>query len=292
MPERPNRITLEQIAEVYKIVPAPLQAAQGWDHLTVAVQILCHFLGKEWCKKQMKTQDYFGINYWGKDYDPNSIGPLPMQMGATNLLQLAEAIFNLQHIPGFHSCLDRMRTGKKSQLEATYAEIAFARGLFFFEVDFEFNESVRAKHRDYDFIIRYPDGRKVCADAKNRSETGDFNPELLTNAWGKSVKKQLPPLEPSIIFHKVPDDWIMVQERVERLRQVAVNFLQHTRRVVSIKFYTEYPLFYQTGMSVGYASNEVNNERNKFDPGRNWDLFNRACPFRWTSIYSQVPGHG
>jgi hypothetical protein len=150
------------------------------------------------------------------------------------VLDFAETLFNLQHIPGFDDRADQMRTGP---VEATYAEFDFARFLYIHGIDFEFVVACGVKGEDYDFGIRYPDGREACADAKCRLEENEIKPETLKRPLEKARKSNLPKNKPGIVFVKVPQAWLLEAPVRQQMIAVVKDFLRQTERIVSVVLY-------------------------------------------------------
>jgi len=119
----------------------------------------------------------------------------------SRLLDFAENLFNLQYIDGFDDRVDQMRTG---DIEATFAEFDFARFLYIHDINFKFVVRSGLAGKDYDFGIRYSDGRDACADAKCRLEDTEMRAETILNALRKARTNNLPLDEPGIVFVKVP----------------------------------------------------------------------------------------
>jgi hypothetical protein len=90
----------------------------------------------------------------------------------TQVLDFAENLFNLQHVEGFDDRVNQMRTGS---IEAAFAEFDFARFLYVHDIDFKFVVPCGVAGKDYDFSIKYADGRQACADAKCLRQSSPTN---------------------------------------------------------------------------------------------------------------------
>jgi hypothetical protein len=125
---------------------------------------------------------------------------------------------------------------------------------------------------DYDFEILYPGALKVPADAKCKFETTKVNPESVRNSL-KKARTQLPEDRPSLVFVKVPQNWIDDIEVVKALETIAIDFFRNTDRVVSIKFYVSHLELTNQGVHHRHAIREITNCNSRLHNGRNWDLF-------------------
>ena len=124
----------------------------------------------------------------------------------SRLLDFAENLFNLQNIDGFDDRVNRLRAD--SMIESTFAEFDFARFLYIHDIDFKFVVPCGVAGKDYDYRIRYADGREVCADAKCRLEGTQMRADTIVNALKKARSNNLPHDEPGAVFVKVPASWL------------------------------------------------------------------------------------
>ena len=194
----------------------------------LALWIVDHFLGRESVTDQILEGEKRG-------FLSHAIGtPVEGEERSYRVVELAELLFNLQHIEGFDQCIKRMRRG---DIEGTHAELDFGRMLHSAGVKFQFVEPQGIRGRDYDVEIMLPDGVEVCADAKCKIEATEFSAGTVKNSLD-SARKQFPPDRPSAIFIKVPSRWRWEFQRSDELVEIADKFLAGTGRIVSVKFYT------------------------------------------------------
>jgi len=199
------------------------------------------------------------------------------------VVELAENLFNLQHIEGFDACIDQMRGGAE-KIESTCAELDFGRFLYIHDVGFRFVVPQMLKGGDYDYEVTYPDGCKVAADAKCKFETTAINADSLRNSM-KKARGQLPADRAGIIFIKVPQRWIEDPGTFEAMVRTAREFLATTGRVVSIKFYVSHLEIGNGMVRHRHAFKEITNSASRFHGGRNWDLFtNYYVPPSWNGM--------
>jgi hypothetical protein len=160
----------------------------------------------------------------------------------------------LQRIPGFDTCIDRMRHGVL--IESTYAELDFGRMLYSSNVDFRF----------------VADGLVVCADAKCKVETTDFSENTVMNAL-KDARTQFTEDRPSIIFMKFPHHWFgkPIPPGVS-LNSIARRFLRTTGRIVSVKFYASHIEYRDKELWHYLKHTEVPNPNNRFGSSRDWKM--------------------
>ena len=80
------------------------------------------FLGEEWFDRHVipnrRKPGFFTMD------ESNAV---QLDTSAYRIMLLAEALYNLQNVPGFDECITRMRDG---DIEGTYAELDFGRMLF------------------------------------------------------------------------------------------------------------------------------------------------------------------
>jgi hypothetical protein len=245
--------------------------------------VIKYFFGEEWIEEHLSPQraaDGFLRVVPGEAADA--------QISAFKIVDFAELLYNLQHIPGFYVCIDRIRRGT---LEPTYAELDLGRMLYCRGVEFRFVEPQQQKGLDYDIEIRLPDGVLVCADAKCKVDSTDFSVDTVRRSLEKA-RTQFPKDRPSIIFLKVPDRWIEQPRFGASLNEIAVQFLRGTGRIVSVKFYFSRTIYRDKALMHEHVFKEISNPNNRFDSLRDWDMFAEpnasstwnGMPARWARL--------
>ncbi len=264
------RVSWQSLVDLLPTYPAEILSRQPAINFVTAMRLVNHFMGGEWVNRHaspFKTRP----------------GPLRLQIegdeglaavSGQKLVDLGEMLLNLQHIEGFDSCIRRLRDG---DVEPTLAELAIAGMLYINDWPFRFVEPTGVKRSDYDYEITFPDGLKVCADAKCKIESTPLSENTISNAL-KKAHGQLPEEWPGIVLVKFPPSWLEVSGHLDTfLRPTNEFFLSHTR-VVSVVFYTTPLNFDGTTMMQAHRFMELGNARNKFDARRDWRLFNNWHP--------------
>jgi hypothetical protein len=226
--KRLAQITRQHLLKTVGNFPTKLRNDDSKRSFWLSVAVIKYFFGEEWIEEHLSPQratDGFLRVVPGEAADT--------QISAFKIVDFAELLYNLQHIPGFYVCIDRIRRGT---LEPTYAELDFGRMLYCGGVEFRFVEPQQQKGLDYDIEIRLPDGVLVSADAKCKVDSTDFSVDTVRRSLEKA-RTQFPRDRPSIIFLKVPDRWIEQPLFGASLNEIAVQFLRGTGRIVSVKFY-------------------------------------------------------
>ena len=144
----PPRISFADLMETARSLPEVVRADPSRLTFTMAVTVMRHFFGKQWCEDHI-IQDATHSRPSGflrLDFTPGFEG----ERKTSRVLDFAETLFNLQHIEGFDDRVDQMRAG---QIEATFAEFDFARFLFLHDIGFRFVSPTGAKGEAYDFGI-------------------------------------------------------------------------------------------------------------------------------------------
>jgi hypothetical protein len=78
-------------------------------------------------------------------------------------VDLAELLFNLQHVTNFNYCVDRLRHG---DIGSALAELDIARMLYINCIKFWFVAPVGQTGWDYDLEVVYPSGIIACLEVK------------------------------------------------------------------------------------------------------------------------------
>jgi hypothetical protein len=274
-----RRISVPDLEETRRNFPEEVRADKARETFTMAVSIVRHFFGHDWYMDNV-FQDAEGSQPSGFmriDYTPGPKGELK----TSRLLDFAENLFNLQHIEGFDDRVEQMRT---SSIEATFAEFDFGRFLYIHDIDFKFVTACGVAGKDYDYRIRYADGRQICADAKCRLEGTAMRAETIMNALRKARTNNLPPDEPGAAFVKVPQSWL--EDEAMRLGIYATvrEFLRNTARVVTVVIYAVVvkELKEEKMMLMRHRFHEFENPAHRFDRSQNWVLFrDYTVPEEW-----------
>lgn len=224
---------------------------------------------------------FFGMNWLDKHLDPDGNSGFLRQVPgddeaqgkqAYRVLDLAELLFNLQDRIGFAECIERMKNG---DIEGTYAELDFGRMLHIHDVKFRFVVPTGRKGSDFDIEIECDDQTTICADAKCKVVSTEFSQTTIWNTL-HDARTQFPPDRPSALFVKLPAHWMKDEQRSLEMFEVAHKFLRQTKRIVSVKFYVDQLIYSDNVITHIQAFKEFSNPSNRFDPNRNWNLFNSS----------------
>jgi len=251
----------------------------------LAVSIVRHFFGHQWYLTMFsKTPPGRGLTAsCASTTRSGAVG----ESKTSRLLDFAENLFNLQNIDGFDDRVNRLRAD--SMIESTFAEFDFARFLYIHDIDFKFVVPCGVAGKDYDYRIRYADGREVCADAKCRLEGTQMRADTIVNALKKARSNNLPHDELGAVFVKVTASW---------LEDEAVRaFLRNTQRIVSVLIYAVVMIELKDRrmMLMRHRFQEFDNLGHRFDRSKGWLLFRDyqvpkewgGMPPKWHRIFSQ-----
>jgi len=293
MKSTPTRITLADLPLTVASFPLEVRQEPNWTTFNLSTSIIGHFLGKEWVKAnivQREAGSAIPAGFFQMDFSSPQIA----EAKTARILDFAETLFNLQHVPGFDQRIDQMRTG---DVEAAYAEFDFGRFLYIHDITFCFVVPSGRRGSDYDCAVSYADGRTACADAKCRIESSEVRPEAIRHALETARKKNLPPDEPGIVFVKVPQRWLEFADVRHGLVDVATDFLRNTKRVVLVALYcsVQSPAAGQQLMVLRHLQEEVESTNHRFDRTRSWRLFKgfqvpagwNGMPPKWHRIFSK-----
>ncbi|UWU66105.1 hypothetical protein [Bradyrhizobium sp. NC92] len=271
------RISKAQLDQLYlQMQDKDVNLQQASVYLGLGV--IMHMLGEKWMHHYVSQEAKF----------PNmltltSSGGEIEAARQLRLGDLAEVLFNLQNVPGFDECVERLKAG---DIEATLAELDLGRFLYLHSVTFRYVVPISKKGSDYDVEITYPNGVTACADAKCKVE-GEFNARTIEHSL-ETARKQLPKDKPGIVFVKHPAAW--AKENFAELRDLTHKFFRRTKRIVSVVFYVQ--PFERRGDQLlhqhGHA--EFSNPGTRFGNNIDWNLFpvgylkNLQVPDHWQQI--------
>lgn len=230
----------------------------------LSLAIVRHFLGARWADDHIQDNGqpgYLRLNWNDRKQ---------IQEQSFRIVDLAEILFNLQHVYGFDDCIKRMQEG---DIEGTYAELDLGRMRYLSLMTFRFVIPSGRKGDDFDIEIILANDLVVSADAKCKVETTKYSDNTVLHSL-QHARGQFPKDRPSIIFVKVPPRWLLASDDVKpKLTNIANRFLRGTGRIVSVKFYSSFIYWADGAVTHTQAFHEINNPFNRFDPSRNWDMF-------------------
>ena len=203
------------------------------ESLSLAAAILRHFFSEAWWNRWVMPEtakpNFLRID----EFDQTRL-----DLTALRVIDLAEVLYNLQHVPGFDDCIAKMRNG---DIEGTYAELDLGRMLYLNQVYFRYVVPQKVKGLDYDVEVEYPDGVIACAEAKCSIESTELSANTIRNKVG--------PCAPAIAARPAGDSICQNATQVdgrERIPQdnywrCARFFARHeARRVGQILRFTEF----------------------------------------------------
>jgi hypothetical protein len=259
-------------------LPPEIRGDRGQFLFTLSGYIIAAFTSLDWVKENMLANSFGTTSEQGfLQVDPS--GDIARETKYLRMLELAEILLNLQGVEGFDDCVERMKTGDANQIEATVAELEFAKLLRMHDIDFKFVVPDRiAGGRNYDFELTLATNPVVCADVKCKLESTDIDPLSVRNTLSAG-RRQLPRDQPGILYVKVPQHWFERPEMAEELRRIAQGFLRSTARVVMVCYYLSHLRFDTVRQETTHqhAFDEIVNPSSRF-PHRDWRLFSNFTP--------------
>lgn len=267
-PSRPSmtarsfpRVTKQLLHATIATLPPELRANGMTQSVHLAFATLHHFFGLEWLERYVRPDTARPNSLRIEEGDGHRL-----DLSTLRVIDLAEVLINLQDVPGFSECIEKMRKG---DIDGTFGELDLGRMLFLNQVPFEFVVAQGAKTLDYDVEVTFPDGVVACAEAKCNVESTNLGKNTILNKL-KKASKQLPPDRPGIIFVKMPPGWMDQKDFTEMTLGVAREFLKRPSRVVSVKFYVSPNQVVNGFIKQEHAYKEISNPE---VTGRDWRLF-------------------
>lgn len=277
----PN-VTVAELRQHLARLPAEISQDYGRRSFTLATYIINAFTGPQWVEQNMIANTLGAAARTGF-FQMEFGDDIVRETKSLRMFELAETLFNLQMVEGFYECVERLKTGGPDQIEATMAELEFAKLLYWHNIDFRFvTPEKSASGKNYDFEIRLKSHPIVCADAKCKLESTDIDADSVRNTLRKG-RDQLPKDKPGIIYVKVPQHWFEQPTMAAELETLAKNFLRLTERVVLVCYYISHLSFEPENKRTlhQHAFQEHPNPKTRF-LFRDWRLFkNYTVPPEW-----------
>jgi hypothetical protein len=288
-PNRPRRPALreilrEEIRQTYDRILTDYPDNRGNRTQALACAIIRNYLGDGWLEKYV---DHTSRRASYLRFDPSSSMP-EKGRALMRYWEFAESLLNLQKADGFAAVLDELSYGK---VESACAEIDIARMVLFHELKFRFVSPIRGSKLNYDFEIFYPDGFKVCADAKCKFEATQLRASSIYGSL-KDARSQLPDNEPSVVLVKVPEKWVSDIDLAKEIIREAEAYLRQSDHIMSIKFYAPITVIDDERATRAHVYKEISNPN---FPDRDWDMFRddmrspvNGMPSWWIRIFPEL----
>jgi hypothetical protein len=142
------RISLASLNDAHDRLPKEVKGSGVNTSLALGAAVVRGMLGEGWAEKRVypskRNRGFLTVN---------ESSPEAIDLSAYKIIDLEELLFNLQHVPGFDECVDRMRRG---DFEGTYAELDFGRMLNWNNIQFQYVVPTGTKRSSYDVDIILP----------------------------------------------------------------------------------------------------------------------------------------
>jgi hypothetical protein len=199
---------------------------------TLSLEVLIYFLGFPWVDANVLwlNPPLDGRSAAGRKYFSTHAKDDPKRIRyQIRVTQLAQNLFNLQHIDGFKQRLLLMRT---SNIESAAGEMEGAALLATPNLKFRFITPTGVKGQDYEGEFSTHAGRVIACEIKVKAEKTKLT---LKSVWGtlEEARQQLPKDRPGAIFLKVPDTWVD-ESSTEPLIGAFEKIFRQSNRVINI----------------------------------------------------------
>lgn len=263
-PQPVGRMTRRDLKWLSDHLPRRFGGLSAPRAYVLAKYAMAKFFGKDWVVRHIDNLNspspFLRVVY------EESVARISHEIRVT---MLAEMLFNLQEIEGFHHPAEHIRDG---QIESGYAELEMGRFLSVHHIPFRF--VVPSAGATWDLEVIYPDGLAACADTKCKLEDTEPSTKTLENSL-REARSKFPSDRPSIVFIKVPREWI-TQAFEEEVDAFLARFFRGTGRIVSVVIYAS-KIGFQDNLHTEVMSHlECISHHHRFDRLRDWKLFPNA----------------
>jgi len=161
---------------------------------------------------------------------PKSHSEKDLAMHRLRTVEFAEAMFNLQLVPGIFELYQKIFSQPDS-MEAHYLELEALKILLEAHLQFRINKPKDFQPNHDCEIIISPDLMAPC-EVKCRLETSEFSSHAVSNPL-KKAKNQLPKDGCGVVILKVPEAW-----NIGQVQDCVRNELRKTTRISEVIVYT------------------------------------------------------
>lgn len=218
--EKELKIISEKIKEEYP------ERNKDFYKMFLSTELLRMLIDNEWVNQTLfshhntlEKKNLDGYNYFKS--------PILGYVWQTRICRLAERVYNLQNVPNFKNIIKDIING---EVVSRDAEIEVGGHLLSRNIKFEFVIPSNIKTNDFDIRITDP---KINCEVKHKIESTKISANSLLNTI-RSAKQQLPKHEPSIIFLKIPENWINDKIIDQIIPLVFDAFLKRNENILGI----------------------------------------------------------
>ena len=260
-----ERLTREHLSIVVKVLATDNHGEDYVKH-GLATEVLRFFFGNKWTNenafdvhKQVERYHRDGRKFLRTEAEDEENAFLHQQ----RVLELAEYVFNLQHVEGLRERIARM---DRDDLESAFGEIDCASLLAAPSLKFRFIKPTGKKGSDYEGEVTAPGGRIICCEIKTKSEHTPLTLETLP-ATIETARKQLPKERPGLVIIKIPMSWPRESTLVEIVESSIRDAFRASQRIVAIVFtWDEYSVVNNGRLFAKKVRDYVNERSSLFKP--------------------------
>ncbi len=144
--------------------------------------------------------------------------------------RLATRLYQLKDVPNISQVIENIKNG---DLEGAYAEIEAGRHLHSRNIPFIYVLPRGTKGLDFDIEITSP--VRINCEVKHKIEGTALSKETLERTLS-DAKSQVPENEPSLLFIKIPEEWIRSPEISGTIERTLGTFFPRSINVIGIMF--------------------------------------------------------
>jgi hypothetical protein len=115
MIDAPRRLNVDDLHKIVSTLPDDMKNHDGGRMIGLANTVIVHFLGREWFEEHIRP-DAPKPGFLRMDFSSDH----RREATVFRVVELAESLFNLQHIEGFDACVAQM-IGGAEKIESTCA---------------------------------------------------------------------------------------------------------------------------------------------------------------------------
>jgi|GEM_PF-2181241 len=276
--------SLEKLGAVRDWIDIPDRTTRAY---ALSASVIQEILGLDWFTKNLgtnATEPFFHMNKI--EQDPETTIDRGIAVG--------EMLLNLQGIEGFDEAIRRFRQSHSP--EGPFCEFEVGKLMFLMGYVFRFVKATGTKTNDYDMDLLVSSDAYVPIEAKCKVEATNLSDSTIIDTL-KKAQKQLPEDKKSFIFMKVPQSWIMEQDRQNKeklglIETATKRFFVNTTRVVSVKLYANVVIKGNVMVESGFRLKEFYNPSPEC--AGNWQLMDHTRQEKtnpaWVSFLEFVGG--
>lgn len=229
-----KHISETEIKTIVDEVKSAVNITEEIELLLIAgIRIIEHFCGISWVKKNLQknqVDDFLRLRSVLVDNNAEESTKC-----SDRVIALAEGLLNLQSELGFQFFVDELERNENNRTESSFAVLDASRILKRLGIQFQFKQALPDSSYDFDIIDK---DDVIPCEVKCKIELTKLSESTIRDSLMKA-ENQLPSGTKSIVFMKIPENWLAHRELKKSLEGEILDTLSKRKSIIAVVVYFE-----------------------------------------------------